>query len=145
MSQYWELNGTEIDVYEGSQSGLIPGNSTDVSLLFYPRGGGTAHVDRYTSIRDLTPYSGQYDVYENLNGIWKFKESGAAISPLIHLVPPDGALVARELWGLVDGYEDETVTPKTRCLLSLSIQILSIGSDFADESAFREAREVPGI
>lgn len=148
MSSYWEVNGIETDGLSGAQNGLAPGRSPEFEFSFLPRGPGTTHVDRYTSLRSITDSAGEFKTYETIGHDWRFKDDTTGTtnpSPLVHIVPPDGSLIAREVWGLVEDFDDGTVVPEKRCVLTLTVKIMHVGGGFASETEFRDAREVAGL
>lgn len=148
MSSYWEINGTQTDGLTGAQNGLASGNSPEFEFSFFPRGSGTGHIDRYKAVRPITGSAGRFKTYETLTHEWHFRDdtSGTSqTSPLVHIVPPDASQIAREVWGLVEDFDDGTVSPEHRCTLSLTVKLLHIGSGYASESEFRDAREVAGL
>lgn len=146
MSDYWKVNGIETDGLVGPQAPLTVGETVDYPFLFRPRQSpAPGHIERYEAVRELGLASGQFDTYETLNGEWYFKENGGDISPLIGIVPPDRDPTARRVWGLIEGYGDDTTLADKRCELSLSVLLLSVGDTYTTESALRADREVPGL
>lgn len=148
MSEFWEINGTQTDGLSGAQSGLAAGNSPEFEFSFLPRGPNNGHIDRYEAVRQITRSAGYFQAYETLTHEWHFRDdtSGTSkTSPLVHIAPPDGSLIGREVWGLVEDFNDATVTPENRCMLSLTVKLIHIGSGFASESDIRDAREVAGL
>lgn len=148
MPDQWTVNGTETDGLDGAQTGLVPGETSDYSLLFRSRPDWEDptddHLDRYRTIRSLTSVAGQYDTYESIEGIWHWREQTSQ-SPLVRIEPPDDDPTAQVVWGLIDGYEDGTTMAEKRCVLSLSVLVISTGDEFTTESAIRTAREVTGL
>lgn len=148
MPDQWTVNGTETDGLEGSQTGLIPGETADYSFLFRPRPDWDDptddHIERYQSVRELVAVAGQFDSYESIDGTQHWREQTTQ-SPLVHIEPPDwDDPTSQRVWGLLDGYDDGTTMSDKRCILSLSVLVISTGDEFTTEAAIRTEREVTG-
>lgn len=140
----WTVNGTETDGLEGSEPNVAPGETVDYPFLFAPRHtAGDDHIERFRTVRDVTLAMGLYDTYETLDGIWYWREQGSK-SPLVHIEPPSDDPTARRVWGLIEGFDDNTTLADKRCTLTLSIQPISIGNEFTTETQIRQDREVIG-
>lgn len=147
MSEYWTINGTETDGLEGAQTGLTPGESNDYSFVFRPRpewdDPTDNHIDRYKTIRSLVGAAGQYDSYESIQGDMYWREQTTQ-SPLVYIEPPTDDPTAQAVWGLIDSYDDSTTMAERRCVMSLSVLVISVGDTYATETEIRTAREVTG-
>lgn len=147
MPAYWTVNGTETDGLEGPQSTLTPGDTPDFTFLIRDRPDWEDptddHLSRYRQIRSFASVAGQFDSYESVEGDWYWREQTTE-TPLVRIVPPDDDPIAQAIWGLIDDIEDETTLSEKRCVLTLSVRIISLGDTFSSETALRTAREVTG-
>lgn len=139
----WTINGIETTGLAGEQPGVQPGLSAEY-VFGFP--GGDRGRQAYNDVLEYTRHAGQFDTYEHIeSGKWFWREQVAdGTSPLVHIVPGSQSPTGREIWGLIESYEDSTTYSESRLQLSLSIFIIAFGDEFDSEPELRTAREEKG-
>jgi len=102
----------------------------------------------YQAIRDYTAYP-NVATWETDNGIPRYRDRTPSIAPvsdaLIKVEPDHDSPGFEDFWAVVTSGEESAPNRPQQRIISLSLLVLGTTDEYADETAVRDALEVPSV